>query len=77
MLTIGHLVAPSMVIPPSVLDFVVPGHCSSECTALFPENGIQIFGILQHSHLSGEHSQNIDMTQMKLLNLIQDELNCC
>jgi hypothetical protein len=52
-LMIGHDVNPSLLVPPNTDDFVVAGHCSSECTNQFPEGGLTVFNSLLHSHLSG------------------------
>jgi len=43
-----------MTVPPNTTDFVVTGQCGSDCTSKkFNEDGISVFNVLLHSHLSG------------------------
>ncbi|CAG0917546.1 unnamed protein product [Notodromas monacha] len=44
----------AQLIPPGVEEFVSVGHAAPECTAKYiPEEGINVFSILHHSHLAG------------------------
>ncbi|CAL8110020.1 unnamed protein product [Orchesella dallaii] len=47
----------SITIPPSQNEYVVSGHCASECTAAglsaTGDEGVKVFNSLLHSHLSG------------------------
>jgi hypothetical protein len=53
-MTVGHTVIASLVIPPKSEDFMIVGHCSSECTSEgLPKEGINVFNLLQHTHLTG------------------------
>lgn len=54
MMTIGHTVVASLMIPPKTTDFQITGHCSEHCTSLaIPPEGMNIFNILMHTHLQG------------------------
>ncbi len=51
---LGHVVSPTMIIPPKVNDFVVEGLCASDCTQeFFPPEGITVFANILHTHLAG------------------------
>ncbi|XP_021952866.1 DBH-like monooxygenase protein 1 [Folsomia candida] len=50
---LGHEVDLSTTVPPNTPSYKDVGHCGSECTNMFPENGINVFNSLLHSHLSG------------------------
>ncbi|OXA47290.1 DBH-like monooxygenase protein 1 [Folsomia candida] len=52
-ITLGHEVDVSLLVPPNISDYKVVGHCGAECTQHWPEGGINIFNSLLHSHLSG------------------------
>jgi len=55
MMTIGHTVIGSLIIPPKSPEFKIIGHCGSECTKKgVPETGIKIFNTLLHTHLAGK-----------------------
>jgi len=55
MMTIGHTVVASLLIPPKSKNFQIVGHCSSECTnKVIPDSGISIFNVLMHTHLAGK-----------------------
>ncbi len=54
LLLMSHDVNPQLLVPPMVTDYIVAGHCSSECTETFlPDDGITIFNNLFHAHLAG------------------------
>jgi dimethyladenosine transferase 1 len=54
MMTIGHTVQASLLIPPKTPEHMIVGHCSSECTNIaIPPKGIKIFNLLLHTHLAG------------------------
>ncbi len=54
MMTMGHTVVASLMIPPKTKDFQIVGHCSEHCTSLaIPPEGMNIFNILMHTHLQG------------------------
>lgn len=44
----------SLTIPPNSQEFVVSSHCPSECTSNIPDEGVNAFVYLLHSHLSGK-----------------------
>ncbi|CAL8101372.1 unnamed protein product [Orchesella dallaii] len=55
LMTIGHTVVASLMIPPQQKDFQIVGHCSTGCTNLaIPPEGMNIFNILMHTHLQGK-----------------------
>ncbi|OWF40135.1 DBH-like monooxygenase protein 1 [Mizuhopecten yessoensis] len=55
LLTIGIGVTPMQIIPPLELDFVSQGYCPAELLGKgLPQEGINAFAILQHSHLLGK-----------------------
>lgn len=50
----GQMYDYNLVVPPSSKDYVVVGHCSSNCTAQWiPTEGVNIFNIMLHSHSYG------------------------
>jgi len=51
--TLSHTAA-SYIIPPSSLSHIWIGHCADGCTRkMFPQEGINIFGVMLHTHISG------------------------
>jgi len=53
-LMVYHETSVVLTVPPNATEFVVTGHCSSECTrGKFPEEGITVFNVLLHAHVSG------------------------
>jgi hypothetical protein len=51
---VGHGVNIALTVPPNRKEFVVVGHCASECSEMFfPETGIHVFNVLLHAHISG------------------------
>jgi len=54
MMTIGHTVLASLMIPPKSKDFMIVGHCGSSCTNKgVPKEGIFLFNTLLNTHLAG------------------------
>jgi len=54
MMTIGHTVLASLVIPPKTKDFMIVGHCGADCTnKAIPKEGINFFNLMLHTHLAG------------------------
>ncbi len=42
------------LVPPKVEEFVTVGHAAPQCTRkFFPEEGINVFAVFHHSHLTG------------------------
>lgn len=53
-LLLGHaLWWPKMVIPPKADNFRIDSYCTKECTKTLPEEGINAFAVLLHTHLVG------------------------
>jgi hypothetical protein len=61
MMTIGHTVLASLMIPPKSKDFMIVGHCGAECTDKgVPQEGIFMFNLLLHTHLAGLFGNNYE-----------------
>ncbi len=57
MMTVGHTVIASLLIPPKTKDFKIVGHCTADCTKKgVPADGFKIFSLLLHTHLAGKGS---------------------
>lgn len=59
-MTIGQDVpaATSILIPPNTPNERLVGHCGSTCTdAMLPDEGIDLFMMFMHTHLSGRRVQ--------------------
>jgi len=54
-LVISHDIGSTVLtIPPNTPEFSVTGHCSADCTSdKLQSEGISIFNVLLHSHISG------------------------
>jgi len=53
-LIVMHDIGVTMTVPPNTPEFVVTAHCSSGCTSReLGTDGISVFNVLLHSHLSG------------------------
>lgn len=54
MLLVAKEIIYSHLIPPNTPDYTTVGHCGSACTSQFvrPE-GINLFNIMLHGHLTG------------------------
>ncbi|KAL7633131.1 UNVERIFIED_CONTAM: hypothetical protein RMT77_016501 [Armadillidium vulgare] len=53
-LTVGHKVEPSMIIPPRQF-WTTTAHCTADCTQkTLPPDGIKVFSGILHAHLLGE-----------------------
>jgi len=82
-LSIGHGYGrdeDNIIVPPNTADFVVAGHCSSDCTQKHvPLPGISVFNVLMHSHMSGKtliklwYKQVIILTSSHLIIAIRKE----
>jgi len=59
LLMIGHTVNAAQLVPPNTPEFVTVGHCHPECTGRFPAQGLQVFNVLLHSHLSGKGEEKL------------------
>lgn len=54
LMRVDHGINIQLTVPPNVSNYVVAGHCSSECTEnYFPEEGVTIFSSFLHAHLAG------------------------
>lgn len=54
-LRIGQYYDYNFVVPPNSTEYLVVGHCSSNCTKKWvPEEGVEIFNIMLHSHAYGK-----------------------
>jgi hypothetical protein len=71
---IGHGANIAITVPPNTEEFVVAGHCASECTEkFFPETGINVFNVLMHSHLSGSKVRDLCEQNRKVFHI---EMKC-
>ncbi|XP_003387559.2 PREDICTED: DBH-like monooxygenase protein 2 homolog isoform X2 [Amphimedon queenslandica] len=52
-LAVGHAVNQYMIIPPKARDYTIYSFCPTDCTTLFPQDGIHVFANLLHTHLLG------------------------
>ncbi|XP_019853652.1 PREDICTED: DBH-like monooxygenase protein 2 homolog [Amphimedon queenslandica] len=52
-LIVGQAVHHTMIIPPKARDYTIYSFCPTDCTALFPQDGIRVFANLLHTHLLG------------------------
>lgn len=51
---IGQMYDYNFIVPPNSVDYLVVGHCSSNCTnEWIPEEGVNIFNVMLHSHAFG------------------------
>ncbi|CAG7700493.1 unnamed protein product [Allacma fusca] len=51
---IGYETGIGLMIPPSTSNYIVAGPCSATCTEdRVPDDGIQVFTLILHSHLAG------------------------
>ncbi|KAF0292060.1 DBH-like monooxygenase protein 1 [Amphibalanus amphitrite] len=51
--TAGHMVSSTQIIPPGISDFVSGGVCAQDCTEKYlPEEGVQIHSVMLHGHLA-------------------------
>lgn len=54
LMVVGHHTSISLTVPPASSSFKTAGHCDSSCTRdHLPEDGINVFAIFLHAHLSG------------------------
>lgn len=54
MMTVGHLTSIAITIPPDSGAFKLAGHCDPICTDKYlPLDGINVFAVNLHSHMSG------------------------
>jgi len=44
----------SLTVPPMSSDFVFSSHCQADCTQYIPDEGVNVFVYLLHSHLNGK-----------------------
>lgn len=55
LMVVAHHTSLSLTVPPNSTGFKTAGHCDSACTEEYlPEEGINVFAIFLHAHLSGE-----------------------
>lgn len=52
-LLLGSKIKFTQMIPPNSANFINAGHCGASCTQYFPQDGIHVYNILLHAHLSG------------------------
>jgi len=53
-LLVGSEVKFTQMIPPNSIGFINTAHCGSDCTSIFPKEGLNVFNILLHAHLSAQ-----------------------
>ncbi|XP_011406131.1 PREDICTED: DBH-like monooxygenase protein 1 homolog [Amphimedon queenslandica] len=52
-LAVGNAVFHYMIIPPKAKNYTIYSFCPTDCTALFPQDGIHVFANFLHTHLLG------------------------